>query len=61
MTMEDESEKQRTYIEWCITVVHHKDKEVYEPDLDEIQLCLALMFLSLMLFLLVVFANPGWF
>ena len=61
MTMEDESEKQRTYIEWCITVVHHKDKEEYEPDLDDIQLFLALLFLGNLLFVLVVLANPGWF
>ena len=58
--MEDESAN-NLGIEWHITIEHHETKEEYEPDLDDIQLCLALMFLSLMLFLLVVFANPGWF
>lgn len=58
--MEDESAN-NLGIEWHITIEHHETKEVYEPDLDDIQLCLALMFLSLMMFLLVVLANPGWF
>ena len=48
-------------IEWRITVTHHDAKEEYEPDLDDLQLFLALLFLGNLLFVLVMLFNPEWF
>jgi len=58
--MEDESAYNPS-IEWSITVTHHDAKEEYEPDLDDLQLFLALLFLGNLLFVLVMLFNPEWF